>query len=334
MKNNNTRKRIEENLFTEASLVSSVLYKSFNNNAEMSSIIINAMKNSIVINENYIQEQLMQIKRVRISPLSDDVLSAFNNGDIVLLYSIKTNMPQALPFFVTKTQNRIKTFIFMNHYGTISKSSLNSDEKYLSISMKDLYVLMEGAYIAYRYAVNPTKVTRTLGLMKVSCSIYTNMLIRILNKEYSLSMDQELYAKVVFCIGKFFLKNVWMSNNEELNFSYAYNNVGNGLTRAEMLTLSDEMESRNITLISELIEYMKEFSPRLASLNFRYFVQCYINTFKGPATFGLECLPYFLFTIESSMIGSFIIGQPIISDITKNIKGMNTFYPELVKAVS
>ena len=49
--------------------------------------------------------------------------------------------------------------------------------------------------------------------------------------------------------------------------------------------------------------------------------------------FSLECLPYFLFTIQSSAIGSFIVNQPMISDITKGIKGMNTFYPELVKAI-
>ena len=46
-----------------------------------------------------------------------------------------------------------------------------------------------------------------------------------------------------------------------------------------------------------------------------------------------ECLPYFLYTIEASMIGSFIVNQPMIADITKNIKGMNTFYPELTKAI-
>ena len=81
------------------------------------------------------------------------------------------------------------------------------------------------------------------------------------------------------------------------------------------------------------MKFIATFSPRLGALNFRYFVQCFINTYKATSMFGMECLPYFLFTIQSSMIGSFIVNQPIISDITKTIKGMNNFYPELVKII-
>ena len=91
--------------------------------------------------------------------------------------------------------------------------------------------------------------------------------------------------------------------------------------------------TKNVNTIEDLIEFLKTISPRLADINFRYFLQCFINTYKAGAMFGLECLPYFLYTIEASMIGSFLVNQPIISDITKNIKGMNQFYPELVKAI-
>lgn len=327
---------MNESVFTEASLVDSVLYKSFNNNAEMTSTILSAIKDSIMLDSSYIQEQLMQIRRTRISPLADNVLKAYEDGDIVLLYSKVKKVPQALPFFATKMHGKIKVFIFVNNYGTISKSSLNSDEKYLNMTMKDLYVLMEGAYTSLKYAQNPMQTKRTLGLMKVSCNIYTNMILRILNKEYAVSMDQDLYAKVSFCIAKFFLQNIWMSDNKDVNFSYAVNTIHSniGVNRAAMLQVSDEMDDKNISNITELLDHLKEFSPRLASLNFRYFVQCYINTYKAGAMFSLECLPYFLYTIEATMIGSFLVNQPMIADITKNIKGMNTFYPELVKAIS
>ena len=323
-----------ETVFTEASLVDSVLYKSFNNNAELTGTILSAIKDSIMLDSSYIEEQLMQIRRTKISPLSDNVLKAYEDGDIVLLYSKIKKVPQALPFFATKMQGKIKVFIFVNNYGTISKSAMNSEEKYLNITMKDLYVLMEGAYTALKYALNPMQIKRTLGLMKVSCSIYTGMIIRILNKEYAVSMDQDLYDKVVFCIGKFFLQNVWMSDNKDVVFSYARNNIRNAINVAEFMQISEEMDAKNITNITQLLEYIKTMSPRLAGLNFRYFVQCYINMFKAGAMFSLECLPYFLYAIEASMIGSFLVNQPIISDITKNIKGMNTFYPELVRAIS
>lgn len=327
---------IENNdtLITESSLTDSVIYKSFNRNAEMTTIIMSAIKESIVIDSSYIQEHIIQIKRTRISPLADDVLKAFEDGSIVLLYSKVKKIPQALPFFAAKIKGQVKVFIFINNYGTISKSSKNSEEKYLNMTMKDLYVLMEGAYVSYKYTIYPAKVKKSLGLMKLSCSIYTSMIIRILNKEYAISMEPELYSKVAFCVGKFFLKNVWMSDNDDINFSYAVNNIRNEVNKADMMQLSEIFNESNINTVEDLINFIKEFSPRLKPINLRYFIQCYINTYKAGAMFSLECLPYFLYTIEASMIGSFLVNQPIISDITKNVKGMNTFYPELFKSVS
>jgi hypothetical protein len=324
-----------DNIFTESALVDSVLYKSFNTNAELTGTILSALKDSIIIDRNYIQEQLMQIKRTRISPLAEAVLQAYENENIVLLYSHIKKVPQALPFFATKIQGKIKVFIFVNNYGTISKSSVNSEDKFLSITMKDLYVLMEGAYTAYKYAISPVQITKNLGLMKLSTNIYTSMVARIFNKEYAISMDQDLYDKVNFCIGYFFTKYVWMSHNDDINFSYALNPIrsGRGINIADFTILANEMNEKGITTISSLIEFLHDLSPRLKSLNFRYFIQCYINTYKPGAMFSLECLPYFLYTIEASMIGSFIVNQPMIADITKNIKGMNTFYPELTKAI-
>lgn len=325
------------NVFTEASLVDSAIYKSFNNNAELMRMILSAINDSIIIDESYIQEQLLQIKRTRISPLADDVLKSYEEGHIVLMYSKANKVPQALPFFTTKSKGEIKVFIFVNNYGTISKSSINTDEKFLNVTMKDLYVLMEGAYVSYKYSTYPTKMEKSLGLMKVCCNIYVNMIMRILNKEYAIGMDKDLHQKVSFIIGLFFLKSVWMSGNDDVNFTYACNSckIGSeGINKAVLLNIAEEYYSKNIKTIEDVLEYLKTLSPRFNGLNFRYFLQCYINTYKAGALFGLECLPYFLYTIQATMIGSFLVNQPIISDITKNIKGMNTFYPELVKAVS
>ena len=323
-------------LFTEASLVDSVIYKSFNNNSELMSLILAGIKDSITIDESYIQEQLLQIKRTRISPLADDVLRAYQEGHITLLYSKGRKVPQALPFFTTKSNGSIKVIIFVNNYGTISKSALNSEEKYLNITMRDLYVLMEGAYVSYKYALNQIKITKSLGLMKVCTSIYVAMITRILNKEYAIGMDTEVFQKVSFAIGLFFTRSVWMSTNNDVNFAYACAGikVGNeGLDKSMLMMVNEEYLANNVTTIEDLLNFIKSISTRLSGINFRYFLQCYINTYKAGAMFSLECLPYFLYTIEASMIGSFLVNQPIISDITKNIKGMNTFYPELVKAV-
>ena len=324
---------MSDELMLETALSSSVLYQAFNGNAEMTKTILKAIQNSTIITKEYIEEQILQIKRTNISPLAEEVLRAYEDGDITILYSSIKKVPQTIPFFATKMHGKIKVFIFVNNYGTVSKAKNGSSEKFLNISMKDLYVLMEGALVAYHLAMYPQKASKSLAMMKITTNIYTNMIIRIMNKEYAISMDQDLYGKVSFCLGKFFLTKVWNYHNDNVVFSYAKSSTSTPVPSTELVIINKLYDDANIETIEDLIRFMASFSPRLKTLNFRYFVQCFINTYKASTLFGLECLPYFLFTIESTMIGSFIVNQPIISDITKNIKGMNVFYPELVKIV-
>lgn len=327
------KKELEEQMITEASLSDSVVFQAYNSHAEMTSLIMKAINDSIVISTSYIEEQLLQIERTKISPLADKVMKEFEEGNIVLIYAKSVKVPQLLPFFTTKMNGKIKVFVFVNNHGTIAKKEAVTGEGYLNIGMKDLYVLMEGAYISFMSATYPTRLNRALGLMKISCSIYVMMLVRLFNKEYTISMDQDLYDKIVFILGKYFLETVWGCTNKDIVFSYARSNINHSMNIALLTQISDEYDSMEVKTLDQLISFIKTFSPRVKELNFRYFLQCFMVTYKPAATFGLECLPYFFFTVTSSMIGSFIVKQPIVADVIKNIKGMNNFYPELVKAI-
>lgn len=316
-------------LIEESSLNESIIFQTFNRNSEMMNIINLCIKNGLVITSSYIQEQLIQMKRTRISPLVDKVLDAYEKNDIIIIFSKSTRVPQALPFTILKIQGKLKAFIFVNNYGKIAQNRTGT-EQYLNMPMKDLYVLMEGAYIGLCYYRYPIQVTKNLGLMRITNQIYTSMVLRILNKEYALSLNQELYDEVSFCISKYFLKNIWESKNDDVNVSYA---MGTILTpdKTSIAVVNDDYDQKNPKDLSELLDFLSNLSPRLGKLNLRYFTQCWINTYKATSIFGMETLPYFLFIIQATMIGSFLVNQPIISTIVKNIKNMNLFYPELSK---
>lgn len=320
------------NVFQESSLSDSIIFRSFNSQAEFSTIINKAITYGRIVEKELIEEQLIQIRRTRLSPLVDDVLISLDRGDIVLVYAKNQKIPQALPFAIAKVNNDIKAFIFVNNYGTIVSNSKVNGGEYLNIAMKDLYVLLEGAYTALSYFKNPIYITRSLGLMKCCVGVYTSMFLRILNKEYALSLDQEVYNRVSFVIGKYFLDKVWESKNDDINTSYAMSTI---LTpnRMDLGMVNDSYKASNIKNIEELIAFLKTLSPRLAPLNFRYFTQCYITIYKASAIFSMECLPYFLFVMEATLIGSFLVNQPIISDIIKSNKNMGKFYGEIVKVL-
>ena len=327
---------VKYSLFTEVALSDAVLYNSFNANGSLTKIMIKAIKEGIRINKEHIENQINDINRTKISPNVDAVLDSFYNGSIILMMAPKdVKMPQVLPYFIMKSATGLKAYIFLNNYGTLTVSEKNSNEKYLNMSMKDLYVLMEGAYLALEYNQNPFKIKKSLGLMKLCSKIYTGMVLRIFNKEYAISIDPLLYTKVAFVISYYFLTKIWGSTNEDVNFTYSASVVETRevVDKRELLLLKSEMDNSGCDDIAKVITFLSSSNPRLKGLNFRYFTQCYINTFGASSLFGMEVLPYFIFTITSVLIGSFIVNQPIISDVTKNIKGMNGFYPELVKAL-
>lgn len=320
------------NLFQESSLNDSIVFSTINKQSILTSTIVKCIKSSIVIEEKHIEEQLIQINRTRLSPLVDKVLSAYNKGDIVILYSKVTKVPQAVPFVILKSEGKVKAYIFISNYCSLVDNKQVGGEEYLNIPMKDLYVLMEGAYTALSYNTYPISITKNLGLMRITSNVYTSMIMRIFNKEYALSMDINVYNRVSYCVSRFYLEKIWGSNNEEINNAYAIGNILNP-NKMDLLIIKDSYDNATINNIQDLLNFLKTVSPRLEKLNMRYFTDCYIRTYKAGALFGMECLPYFLYTMECSLIGSFLVNQPILSDIYKNTKNINLFYAELTKAL-
>lgn len=322
----------QDKVYNEVALSDSTMYKYFNTNGALTARLIDSIKNSEKIDEKMIEEQLIQIKRSRISPLYDDVINAFLSGDIVILYSNSNNILEAFPFFVTKTGHGVSAFIFINNYGKITSDLKNTSVKYVDIPMKNLYALMEGAYVAREFALNPKKFSRSTALMKICAEVYSQMFIRIFNKEYSLVMDEEASVKVTFAVAKFFLENVWPLTSSELSFAYA-RTIATQKVNYDLSMLNDEYDSVGITTVESLIKFLSTVTPRMRALTLRLFTDQYMRLYHPGALFSMETLPYFLFTVESAMVGAFIINQPIINDILKTVKGIKNYYPELLKVI-
>ena len=62
------------NIFQESSLNDSLVFNALNKQSTLTALVQKCIKDSIMITPLYIEEQLLQIKRSRISPLSDKVL--------------------------------------------------------------------------------------------------------------------------------------------------------------------------------------------------------------------------------------------------------------------
>lgn len=314
-----------------STLSDSYIFGEFNKAQTMTARIAEAFKNGVKLNQSHIEEQILQIKRTHISPIADSVLTAFETGRIILVYSKDIRVPKAIPFIITKMNNKNHALIFVNNYGSLSNNGVASGGELLSISMKDLYVLMEGAFLALSYYDNPMKFKRSIALMRFTNSVYTEMWSRILNKECALSMDLELFNQVTFSVSKFYLDRVWELENKELEFNYACSEIQNP-NKVTLKLIDDQYSNANIKSIDDLFTFLRNISPRIQSkVNTRYMLECYINMYRDTAILGIDTFPYLLFSITCSYMGSFIVNQPLINDIMKNKKGANVLYNELSK---
>lgn len=314
-------------LFAESTIEDSYIYKTFNSSNMMIEKIVKFFKTSTALDKSFIEEQYIQMKKLTISPLTSRVVDAYDKGDIELLYSTTSKVGLSIPFIIRRNQSgKIVASIFISTFSSIDKNDN------LNIPLKQLYGLMESAYIALQLQLNPTRIQRNVALMKICALVYNQMFMKILNKDYALSLDKVLFDKVSYCIIRFFLDKIWEYPNKGLIDSYASNNL-KYISDSDLDMVRMGYNDYKINTIEELLLYIKTISPRMNDLNIRYFIERFINTYHGSSIMSIDYLPYLFFVIVNILLGTFLISQTSLNDVVKNTEGITKFYSELSKLI-
>jgi hypothetical protein len=312
----------------ENTMEDSLVYKTFNQANGVVDKIVKYLSSGVPLDKSYIEDQYAIIRRgAGISPLSQKVLEAFNNGDIEIIWNNTEKVGVAMPFIVRrKSDGKVVSTIFINAFATIK------DDSVLVIPAKQLYGLMEGAYIALKLQTDPVKVMKNAELMMTTASVYTEMMARILNKEYALTLDKVLYDKVCYCIKRFYLECVWEYPNTGLVSNYASSDL-KYIQQFDLDALDATYSKMEIKTIANLLEFVKSLSPRMSDLNLRYYIERFIKTYHGASILSIDYLPYVFFVITNVVMSTFLVSQTSLNDIIKNTKNINRFYSELARVM-
>lgn len=312
---------------TEASMSDSFIYQTFNGANNILEKIIKYNKNSVLIEKDNIEEQYIQMRKMRISPLSDKVLDAFDNKDIEILYSSTVKIGNSIPFIIRKNESgRIVATIYITGFTSVGKDG------YLSIPAKQLYALLESAYVALKLQLYPANITRNSKLMVICMDVYEQIILKILNKDYALTLDKPLFEKVRYSIKKFFLTKLWGLTNKQVIETYAKNHLKDMSTFDEDM-IEDTYDRYGITSVDTLFTFLSTLSPRLSEINIRFFIERYIHTYHGSSILAIDYLPYVFYVIINTILSSFLIGHSSLSAIMKEIKDINKFYVELERII-
>ena len=315
------------NFFLESSIEDSYIYKTFNASNSLIEKIVKYIRSGVILDKEYYQDQYNNIDRIAFSPLHKKVIKAIDDKNIEIMYSTQIKIGQSVPFIIRKTTDgRIVATIFIAAFTGKDKNDS------LTIPVKQLYAICESAYIALEMQKYPGKIQHSTDLMKLVMSIYNQMMIRILNKDYSLVLDKVLLDKTMYCFNRFFLDKIWNYPNKTLIHSYASNNLDN-INQMDLELISTSYDSAEIKDIDTLLQFVSKLTPRMESLNTRYFIERFVNTFHGSSILAIDYLPYMFYVIANILIGSFLISQIALNDIIKNTKGIQKFYSELSKLI-
>ena len=310
-------------LFTEASLNDSDMFQQLNKSSSITARLVKIIKGGVTLDQSYIEEQYLQITKTKLSPISDRVIKAFDSGEIRLIYNKTTHLTTAVPFIILQMDGKMTACIFIADF-----CSMNKEGTMLNIEMKKLYTLMEAAFIGLKYFGNPGLFNRSSKLAKVTASIYSEMGLRILNREFALSLDKDSYDTVNYMLARFCLSKVLPLNSKEVIHAYAVS-CCKAPSNLSMELASDMYEREEIKSIEGLIKAIAKNFPKMAKLTYRYYFERWISSFGMGTTLAIDSFPYLYYTIINVLLGSFLVNVTGLSEIVKNTPGISQFYAEI-----
>ena len=244
------------------------------------------------------------------------ILTAIQKGQIVLFDEKTLNIPVYIPAVPGLAINGdLKMFINLNRY---------RNGKEAEIYPKTLFGLMQNALIFMNTMKNWDSYSNNFELMR-NCSIsYSRMMTKILDKVFALDLDPFNSDFMSFVFSKFFLVNVAGRKNNETNDDVALKACFNKSSSNLIFELEKELPSTIYDDIFKLFDGLK-LVKGFGKINIRSFTEQFVRMYGEGSLLALDYLPSFLQVITSSVIGSNLVKDYFIENVsgTFNIKAYN-----------
>lgn len=305
------------------SMEDAFVYKMLNTNNKVSTSIMKILSEGKRLTKTNLEEAFMIINKNFKFPLKQQVLKAFEDGELILMYSPdNVRMPNSIPFFLTRGANgQVVSVVCVDLYGRMNQKGD------VHIDAKKLYTIMEAALIAKKYYLGNQKYVINRAVIE-ACNIYANMFVKPLNKKYSLNVDKNKMHKALFLSAKFYLINVLGMKDTDTTTNYALSVCKNGnpiLLKEADSNMKPEDYKDVSTFITALTR--PELGLGTTDLTVRGYLESFIHMYDGTAILSLELFPYFLYNCNAVTHGAYLNNQYILEDIVegRGIKLYNAF---------
>lgn len=313
-------------IYTESSLATSEVFKGVNQATHAQEKAINLIKTGKHLTNEDIEAAYISVKQIT-DTLTRAALKAFDEERIVMVYNSvpKLNVTEALPFATFKTPKGHITYIFASKYVKLGRDNV------LRIEPSVLRDLLTGALIANSLKQNYELLASNQYLQKVCMDVYTKLVTRIINKDYSIAADRPTFDVIQYFINKFFLTKIFCASDTPENIdilSSAHYKFIDEIQADEAKNKYTEVDPQTI---SDLLKLLTTTSTRMKNLNLGTFMSSWINTYYGPVTFAIDNIEYLIFMMLALLSGNNYITNIGASNIVKDAKNIKSFRAELLK---
>lgn len=294
------------------------IFKHLNRGDRLNKQVMEILTQGSRVTESNLEEPLMIIRKNYKYPLKNEVLHALHTGQITLMFAPKgIKLPTCMPWFLTKNKaGNIVAVVSVDVYGT-----RNPDNGDVNIEPKKLYALMEGAYLGILSVENHQALKVRSEIITNGSNIFSNMILRVLNKKYSLNIDRNRENRIIFLASKFFMLNILGMDDNDKVYNYAIKNCKN----PNELILTDLNENFPESAFDSFDKFMTELiensqtSTMLPGLTVRGFLEQFILMFDATTLLGLESFPYFMYNVNLVVAGAYMNNQYILENIIDNM---------------
>ena len=274
------------------------------------------------VHPDMIQIQMSTIQRRFKYASKAKILNAFEAGTIQLVNSEKMTIPSSIPSWLIMKNRQI---VGIGNLSLYSKQTVTSE---LDIDAKKLYGLMQDALITYSLYINYNKLSNNVTLMKNMAQAYSRLVVRSLDRIYSLSLDKIQADKAAYLIGKFFLLYIMDKTNtksvQDIAKSCAINNTPVNIFN----NLEDSFDPDSFGTFEGFMEELGKSVESLQYITARALLESWVRLYSDSTVLALESATYFFTMCFSSMVSAGLNNETLIQNlVSRQIKaGFNEFF--------
>lgn len=317
--------------FNESTLTKSEIWNGINDSGGTENTLkkaFNLIRTAKHLTVEDIEAAYIQVRQIT-DTLTRSAMKAFDEGRTVLVYNNvpQLSVTQALPFITLKSNNKYITYVFMDKYVSISRDNV------ITVQAPILRDLLIGALISTGLKNNYINLSSNQFLQKVLSDIYSKFVMRILNRQFSIVADKKGADTVQYWISRFFLSNVFGSNDTAENIETIASSHFRYIDELSYQDIKNQYDNSDPSNISELLDLLKTISPRMKGLNLGIFLNDWISYYYVASMLAIDNIEYLIFMIIALLNGNNGLVSISASDIVKETKNIKNLRGELLKLI-